>query len=329
MLLCLLVCACGHSDRFVVHGQVQGLGEKGVEMTWCVNGVMQRAEAHAVDGKFSLAGIAPAPVLVEVATADREPLFTLVAENGDDIEVKMLMGQPATLQVSGSKPNEFVAKWLHDNDSLLGRGNDAAVNRAVARAVADNRSSLGAALLLVTQFRLPGHEMEADSLTRLLEAEATPQSLMGPWTQDVATQTAQSIHAPLGTMTLRTSRDSVVRLTPSQQSYALMAFTSLSRPDSVNQALRQLGKASRRGRFRVVEITLGGDSASWGRFVRGDSARRDQAWLPGGAAHPLVRQLSLPRTPYFVLIDSTGRQVYRGPSVSLLTRKTTSLGLGG
>lgn len=323
--LSLLLAACGHGDRFEIHAHVQGLGQGAVEMMWNVDGVLQRARANARDGRFTLAGISPGPTVVDVVTADQQPLFTLVAANGDDIKAEMVLGRPASLTVKGSKANELVARFVRDYDSIEAAGDVEAVNRAVAAAVAAEPSSPGAALLLVTRFHVPGHEKEADSLMQLLAPEARPKSLVAPWTHGVGAQPARAGRAAVTSMTFRTGRDTTVRLTPSMQSYALLAFTSLSRSDTVYRRLKELEPLIDKRRFRLVEVTLGGDSASWRRFIRTDSARWDQAWVPGGAGNAAVRHLGLPRTPYFLLIDSAGAPLYRGPSATRAAQRAKAL----
>lgn len=41
-----------------------------------------------------------------------------------------------------------------------------------------------------------------------------------------------------------------------------------------------------------------------------------QTWAPGSVASTNIGKLSIPRLPYFIVADSTGAQIYRGPSIS-------------
>lgn len=57
------------------------------------------------------------------------------------------------------------------------------------------------------------------------------------------------------------------------------------------------------------------DSLAWQNASRNDSLRKVvRAWMPLGFADRRAMSLGVTRTPYFIVTDTLGAQVYRGES---------------
>ena len=62
-------------------------------------------------------------------------------------------------------------------------------------------------------------------------------------------------------------------------------------------------------------MSMDADTMSWRRNVRADSVSWPTAWAAGAIAAPGVDRLGIPSVPYFIVADSTGRQLFRGRSI--------------
>lgn len=315
LILLVVLTGCGNSEEFLIKCEIKGLGNKGVEMFY-VDRDLRRASFHPVDDKVTLRGVSQEPTLVEVFTVDGDPLFSCVAANGDELEVKMLLADPTSVRIKGNDDSKRYAEFLVVNDSVLTKGDAAAVNSLIAKEVRSNPSAISSAMLIATRFQARGYELLADSLINALTPDARPEGVIGGFAGLLGEQLTPAVRADLRSMTFRAAPDTVIRFVPSMHSYSLLAFVGRSKPDSIRQILREFQKTLDKKRFREAEFTVMSDSATWAASIRRDSAKWVQAWLPGGVAHTAVRNLQVPYVPFFIVTDSLGRQLYRGGSVS-------------
>ena len=112
IMLLVSMASCGNDEEFVINCEIRGLGSKGVEMYYTTRS-MQRSGFHPVDGKIVLRGVASEPTLVEVFTTDGEPLFMCVAQNGDELEVKMDLEKPGVIKIKGNDASEKICAFCH------------------------------------------------------------------------------------------------------------------------------------------------------------------------------------------------------------------------
>ena len=319
IMLLVLLTGCGNDEEFVIDCNIRGLGSEGVEMTYINRGV-QRAVFHPVDGKVTLRGSSAEPVLVEVSTSDGRPLFTCIAANGDELDVKMDTDTPGKIEIKGNDASRDYSRFISANDSLLRSGDVAAVNRLVAEEVRSHPDRISSAAILVTCFNARGYELEADSLVNVLKADARPSGVVGAFPGKVGEQVSADARGPVKAITVycghQNDRDTVIRYWPSSQSYTLIAVTGRNKGDSVRKVLRTLTDSLHQRRFKALELCVMADSVAWELSIRRDSAKWMQGWLPGSVANPAIRNLQIPSVPFFIVANSMGRQVYRGHSLS-------------
>lgn len=318
-LILVVFASCGNNEEFLINCKIRGLGSKGVEMTYTTRGV-QRVGFHPVDGKVTLRGVSDKPVLVEVSTIDNRLLFTCVAQNGDNLDVELDLDKPTSLKISGNDASEEYSRFIVDNDSLLRSDDVAGINRLIAAEVRRHPDRISSAMLLATRFQARDYELEADSLVNTLKPEARPSGVMGAFASLVGEQVSSSVGSPVRAMTIncgyQNKQDTTMRYWASNQSYSMLVVTGYHRGDSIGKTLRELCDSLPDRRFKAFEIAVTGDSVMWKIAVRNDSTKWVKAWVPGGTASNEVRSLTVSSIPYFVVADSTGRQIYRGRSLS-------------
>lgn len=318
-LILVVFASCGNNEEFLINCKIRGLGSKGVEMTYTTRGV-QRVGFHPVDGKVTLRGASDKPVLVEVSTIDNRLLFTCVAQNGDNLDVELDLDKPTSLKISGNDASEEYTRFIVDNDSLLRSDDVAGINRLIAAEVRRHPDRISSAMLLATRFQARDYELEADSLVNTLKPDARPSGVMGAFASLVGEQVSSSVGSPVRAMTIncgyQNKQDTTMRYWASNQSYSMLVVTGYHRGDSIGKTLRELCDSLPDRRFKAFEIAVTGDSAMWKIAVRNDSTKWVKAWVPGGTASNEVRSLTVSSIPYFVVADSTGRQIYRGRSLS-------------
>lgn len=168
MLLGVVMTGCGNDDEFVINCRIKDLGDKGVEMVYFNRG-LQRVSFHPDDGKVTLRGSSPDLTPVEVFTLDNRLLFTCVAKNGDELEVKLDPSKVGAITIEGNDISEQYAKFISTNAETLVNTRDAAgINALITKEVTAHPDRISSALILMTMFHAPGYEMLADSLIHIL-----------------------------------------------------------------------------------------------------------------------------------------------------------------
>ncbi|MBD5332436.1 MAG: hypothetical protein HDR97_01615 [Bacteroides sp.] len=346
--------SCGGDEGFTVTCEIDGLGDHGVEMVYATDRGLSHTSHHPKDGKVELHGNSSVPTPVDIFTIDGSLIATLVMKNGEKARVTMELGVPRSLKVEGQSASRDYTAFVVEHDSLLRHGSPATVNRLIASFVKDNPSSIASTMLMVNKFITDGYELSADSLLSSIEPEARPRLLTGSWASGLGEQVSPGARRDMRMFTMNYARDTFARYTPGLQGFALLAFTEGVKPDSLTAELKALRRDLPRRRFMMMEISVDPDSATWRRNIAPDSAvaatapltlpadsvspdstdsaktkapalKTDsgkgkapewiQAWSPGGVASTRMRRLAVPRTPYYIIADSTGTVRYRGSSL--------------
>jgi hypothetical protein len=88
------------------------------------------------------------------------------------------------------------------------------------------------------------------------------------------------------------------------------------RRDSILEQLRHIALHRSAGRFDMVDFSVDSDTLVWKRSIVTDSATWTQGWVAGSISGQALAKLGIPTVPYFIVVDSAGRQVWRGQSIS-------------
>ena len=119
-------------------------------------------------------------------------------------------------------------------------------------------------------------------------------------------------------MTFADNDDSLRSYNPrhSRLSLIVISDNKSGRADSIVPQLRRLRRtyndktAGHSGLFGRRDTTV------WKQSIRNDSSRWLQGWGAGSLASPAISRLGVRSLPFFVVADSTGKQLYRGLSIA-------------
>ncbi len=309
--LLLIVSACSGDDRFEIDCRIRGLDTGSVEMIY-FDGHLNAVTAHASDSRVKLTGKAETPALVDVWDSDGRLLFSLIAVNGDRLKVEMDLDDPATVEIEGNEESELLAKFRKDNEELIAAGPSAKLNTVVESFILSNPSSRAATVALMTIYDLNSDPVKADSLLNRLDANARNMSSIRDFSRTLAVASASVAYEHVRPITFRISTDSIVELIPYRHKYSLLAVTDSPVDTATSRILKALRRDFTAKRLDMIETSVITDSARWRASIKADTATWSQTWLPGGLGNPTLSLLAIPATPYYIAVDSTGTQVYRG-----------------
>ncbi|MCI9285213.1 MAG: hypothetical protein HFJ91_05375 [Muribaculaceae bacterium] len=310
----MLLSACGGNDDFVIDCEIEGLGNRGLELMY-VDRDVKRMPFHPVDGKVRMNIPLTKPTILEIYTLDNRLLFTCLGRKSEHIKVKMNLDTPTSLVIEGQDESRDYALFVTENDSLLQNGSDRDVNGLIAKAIRANPATMASSMLLITHFRTAGYELLADSLLNTITPEARPVSIVGSYASLLGEFMAATVKDVLPAISVRAASDTTVRYTPAMQSYALILVNDSRKPDSTLRRLRSLRADTRQRNIAIVELSLATDSASWKNTISADSSTWQQAWVPGGMGSTTMKDFTVTRVPFYFVADSTGKVLYRGTSL--------------
>ena len=307
--------SCGDSDTFTIQGTVDGNPTMNLRYIYFANHTLQSGITAARQGKFEFKGSATEPAVLEILDNDYRPMARLYVVNGDRIECRITRNNPYLLEVNGSDVNSRWAAFLRQNaEKLSGSG----ANSVIEKYVAANPDDLVSTLLMVTSYDASRDGLRADSIITMINQDVRPASLVDGFNAMLQRLVAHTVNDPVQPITFLNRRDSLVDFRPSARRLSLLALTDATsgRNDSILPALKRLSRKSLRRDVQIAELSADRDTLTWRNDIRNDSAAWKQGWVAGSISAPGIDRLGIPSVPYFIVVDSSGCQKLRTPSVT-------------
>ncbi|MDE6317959.1 MAG: hypothetical protein K2L73_06130, partial [Muribaculaceae bacterium] len=184
-----------------------------------------------------------------------------------------------------------------------------AIEQRIAASPGDELSSILATYFYDINLNRQG----ADSLLSLLNGNNTAVNPLLRAKMETAARIAVTT-ADVDTLRLFSSADSIVKYAPSEKTNTLFIFTDIHTiPDSIVEYADSLARD-----IRVATVRLSMDTFGWHKDTKRFSKKVDHLWALGGVANEELRCFDIPRVPYFVVVDTTATQIYRGSSLPVL-----------
>lgn len=288
-------------------------------------GMMREAVAEIVGGKGEIKLPERYPSLIFLfSPAQKMPAVVMYAARGDKLGISGDTRNMGEWRVEGTDINKLISDWRVKNYQAISSGNASGINKAVEEFVGSHPSSPASAIILYCYFQRRGHEKEFEKLLDRIDHSVT---------EDYELMEALSIADMVTEQSLRPEYpDEIVMM--GEDGYAdtlalksgkpvLMMFRGSTKSgmkdfpmDSVKKYVEKQGKAV------IAEFYIDSDSLNWRRQLRQDtvpSLRR--MWMPLGLSDSLAIKLVVRRSPYFIVVDAKGKEVYRGDSWSAAAEK--------
>lgn len=304
--LCLLaMSACKGKKPYRISGTVEGLGTQNITAIYFDGTALKEVTTNSVNSEFHLEGSADSPRVIELYDKQRNRIGCLVVENGEEVKVKYKGGDPYFMEVTGNELSASLASFLNKNADSL--------NIAIERRIAASPSDELTALLATYYYDINLNRHKSDSLLSLLGDNRLTSNPLLRAKKEMAARIAP-LPAPVDTLRLFSSTDTVVKYAPSAKTNTLFIFTDIHTiPDSIVEYADSLARD-----IRVATVRLSIDTFGWHNDTRRFSKKVDHLWALGGVANKELRVFDIPRVPYFVVVDTTATQIYRGTSLPVL-----------
>ena len=288
------------------------------------NGTYNTLITAVREGEFEFYGKASQPALLEITDYERRPLARMLVVNGETYNVEIDPSDKYGITVSGNEVNERWSSFLRKNSKAL----QADLNGTIAEYIHGHNNDLVSTLLLITLFDASHAAEYADSLMAMIAPEARPSNLTESYNYVLHRLVSETASADVLPLKYIDRDDSLRSFNPAKQPYALLVISPTGiamRGDSIVPALRRLHKAYSEKNLALLDFSLDSDANEWKRNTLPDSAEWKQAWAAGGVAAMGIERLAIPRTPFFIICDSAGRQLYRSEYLAPAEAKLDSL----
>ena len=315
-LACVLVLlACGDDSSFRIEGTIEGNPTMNIYFGYYDGTVYRNGVGAAVDGKFTYTGRAPQGTVLDITDLDRRVLGRVYIRDGQSLKLTLNRNDLYSMEATGNAPSSALAEFYTRNgDSLrLGRANS-----AIASYIRKHPDDITGMVLLGYHYvpRTPSEIVTMDSLIESMSTEARPSILSEGVLFNLQNALSGNPDAmEFQSITYVDPMDTLRIYNPSNSPYGLVSITDNATRDNLSKVHRSLARRYGR-RLDILDLSMDTDTMLWHQTLREDSVTWHAGWTAGGIMAPDISRLGVIRLPFYIVTDSTGRQIYRGHSVA-------------
>ena len=279
-------------------------------------GMLRETAISVANGKGQIVCPAVNPSLIYIFSHSPIP-FICYAEKGDKIVISGKSAEPYAWSAAGNDMTAALSEWMVKNSETVASADNARINRAVSDYVKTNPSDPISTILLLNFFSRRIDEPGYALLSASLKGDAADSRYFDLVSRADARSSTVVKPAKIKTLLLQ-AHGNAPALVRADSAPTLLYFWSRdnSGRDAAIDSLRVLAKEFRDSASRnIAYVCMEPDSLAWQNASRNDSLRKVvRAWMPLGFADRRAMSLGVTRTPYFIVTDTLGAQVYRGES---------------
>lgn len=314
----IILSACS-SDNFKVTGELSDFGTQNVRFIYYTNNAIQSFWIPTVDGKIEFTGVSPENTVIEIYTRQNKLLTRFAIKNGDEVEFKGSAKKPFDITASGNDITDEWCNFLNKNAETFEKGDRESIEKLIEDYVKVNPTEPVSMYLIAFNYANPSNFDKVQELLELIPDEQKTDFLISridSYYDNPGTKINEN--AVVSSFIMYSDNDSIESFTPSDSKTSLLYFWShenKGRKDIINE-LKKLNKKTNKKRLQIAEIGLENDSVKWHRTFAKDSVKWKHFWALGGIMNGEVMKMGVTATPYFLVLDSVGKPIYRGESVS-------------
>lgn len=259
------------------------------------------------------------PTIVYVMHIGNVPEAAFYAERGDKIKITGSDGNPFSWDISGNRMNKEWSEWRLKNKTILSDRDGEKINKAVAGYVEKNTNKPLSTILLLIYYNRRIDDAGFLKLWKKLKGDALkPEWIQLAGRNDMSGGNAED-RLKVSQLILHTAGTGADTLSIGGKPLLLYFWRQDDSGRDENMTLlRQLRKDAPDSLKNIIsDISFEMDSLSWRNSLSRDSLQGVvRGWIPTGETDSVVMRLGVVRTPFVLIYDKKGREVYRGDDMS-------------
>ncbi len=314
----LLMVSC-NSDYFTIKGELEGVGTQNIRVLYLTDDERVESEWVTVtDGRFEFTGSNYDWTIVYLIDNNKKIIARVAVKNGDDISIKGSLENIYGMTVEGTDENEQWSKFMNSNAKLYEQSDRKQLNAEIEKYVTDNPSEISSTLILLNDYSNISGMMSVDSLFKKISIDARPSGLVNNYYALSQQMDKEKSKRSINSLLMYSSLDSMITFSVSKHKANLLYFWNkddANRKDVIS-SLKELQKRHEEsGRLQIADVLLSSDSVRWKEYLEKDSTSWMHFWTVGGSLNRAISNLDINSSPYFIVANSLGRQLYRGNSL--------------
>lgn len=311
-LLMAAVCAACGGGAFKIEGHLSDAGTQNLRAVYLSGDTVISQWVPSVDGKFTVDGKADGLMVVYLYNSQMKLVAHVAVDNGDKVTLEGSIADNYNIAIEGTDINKEWNAFVRAHAADFKASRNDATDKAIADFIAKNPKNVVSTLLLTCDYS-DLSSPKAQQLLKKIDKSAKPDQLMSLYSQffnsgDLATK-------KINALKLRNDQDSIVLVRTYDHPASVIYFW---RGDDNNRRsdvaeLRAMHKGSR---VQVLDVCLDTDTLSWRRTVTADSTKWQHYRAIGGPVDKTIVDLNVKGSPFFIVADSTGTQIYRGAQIN-------------
>ena len=307
-----------NNDYFTIKGELEGIGTQNIRVLYLTDDERVESEWVTVtDGRFEFVGSNYDWTVVYLIDGNKQIIARAVVKNGDDISIKGSVENVYGITVEGTDENEQWCGFMNSNAKLYEQLDRRQLNAEIEKYVVANPSEISSTLILLNDYSNISGMTSVDSLFKKISIDARPSGLVNNYYALSQQMDKEKSSRSISSLLMYSSLDSMVTLSVSKHKASLLYFWEKDDADrkDVIKGLKDLHKKyEESGRMQIVDVMLSSDSTHWKDYLEKDSTSWMHFWTVGGSLNRAISSLAISNSPYFIVTNSLGRQLYRGNS---------------
>ncbi len=329
LMLCagVFLCACS-SDSFKIEGVLTDIGENNVQIIYVNEAGVQSTTAVPENGRFELVGVSPNSTVVYVYTQQKKLLTKVVMKNGDNLKMRGTVKHNYLIEMKGEDVNEDWNEFRRTHHLLYSENKQDELSDKIEEYVKENPDKLASLALLLYDYSRLDDKAKVYELLNSIPEELRLASLMRDYTDinAIKVEAGDSINTA-NALIFYNEKDYLEEFVPKNGKMSVMYFWKtydkshkgiVENLDSLFYNYMHTPKG--RKQLQIADVVLDGDTAMWKRTLRTEDRDWEHYWAIGGHQHPTLKDLSVTRSPQFLVLDSVGKPLYNGDSIAVVER---------
>lgn len=316
--IALMATSC-KDEFFTIEGKFTDGGTQNIRALYVTDyETLQSEWITMTNGHFELTGINYDWTVVYLLNNRKDIIARTAVKNGDNITITGSMSDPNHIIIEGNDANEEWNQFMTQNAALYSSPDRTPLNNAIEKYIDANPDRISSTLLLLNDYTNLPNTTSVDSLFKRISIDARPSGLVNNYFALQQQLDSEKSSNNIPSLMLYNSQDTIISIITARYKASLMYFwdnRDSNRRNSIDKLKQLYDKYEENGRLQIVDIMMSPDSTGWKKRLERDSTEWKHYWAPGGTLNRSLVNINISSTPYYIVVTSMGKQLYRGNSI--------------